>query len=70
MSKAVVDPAELRRFALDLKRFVAAVEAQMGVMNSRMQALGQTWRDQEQAKFAEQFGQRARAVFAPQSGED
>jgi len=55
MSKAVVDPAELRRFALDLKRFVAAVEAQMNVMNGRMQALSQTWRDQEQAKFAEQF---------------
>jgi len=55
MSKAIVDPAELRRFAQDLKRFSAALSSQMAVLQGRMLTLGQTWRDQEQAKFAEKF---------------
>jgi uncharacterized protein YukE len=55
MSKAVVDPAELRRFAMDLKRFNATLQQQMQVIQGRMSTLGQTWRDQEQVKFAEQF---------------
>ncbi|MFN8817051.1 MAG: WXG100 family type VII secretion target [bacterium] len=55
MSKAVVDPGELRRFAMDLKRFVAAVEGQMSVMQGKMHTLSQSWRDQEHDKFAEQF---------------
>lgn len=55
MSKAVVDPAELRRFAQDLKRFSGALASQMAVLQGRMLTLGQTWRDQEQAKFAEKF---------------
>jgi len=55
MAKAMVDPEELRRFALDLKRFVQTLEQQTGAMNARMANLGQTWRDQEHDKFAEQF---------------
>ena len=55
MSKAVVDPAELRRFAQDLKRFSTALAGQMVVLQGRMMTLGQTWRDQEQQKFAEKF---------------
>lgn len=55
MSKAVVDPEELRRFAMDLKRFNANVQQQVQVLQGRMSTLGQTWRDQEQVKFAEAF---------------
>jgi uncharacterized protein YukE len=55
MSKAVVDPAELRRFAMDLKRFNANLQGQMSVLAGRLGALGQTWRDQEHTKFVEEF---------------
>ena len=55
MSKAIVDPAELRRFAHDLKRFNEQLGNQMSVLHGRLVGLGQTWRDQEHNKFAEEF---------------
>ena len=55
MAKAVADPAEIRRFAHDLKRFNTEIQGQMQTMNARMGTLGQTWRDQEQVKFQEEF---------------
>ena len=55
MAKAVVDPAELRQFAQDLKRFNSELETQLGGLHSRLNALSQTWRDQEHTKFAEEF---------------
>lgn len=62
MSKAVVDPAELRRFAQDLKRFSGALTSQLAVLQGRMLTLGQTWRDQEQTKFAEKFEQTLKVL--------
>lgn len=55
MSKAVIDPAEVRRFALELKRFNDFLQQQGTVVTARMNELGQTWRDQEHVKFAEEF---------------
>jgi hypothetical protein len=55
MSKAIVDPGELRRFAHDLKRFNEGLGNQMSVLHGRLIGLGQTWRDQEHNKFAEEF---------------
>ena len=62
MSKANVDPAELRRFALDLKRFTEEIETLVGQMHGRMNGLEASWRDQEQRKFAEAFGQTTKAL--------
>jgi WXG100 family type VII secretion target len=62
MAKAVVDPAELRRFAQDLKRFNTTLRDQLAVLQSRMNELGQTWRDQEHVKFAEEFEQTTRVL--------
>jgi uncharacterized protein YukE len=62
MSKAIMDPGEVRRFAHELKKFNSTVREQMGVMLARMNELGQTWRDQEHAKFAEEFEQTMRAL--------
>ncbi|MHC5028378.1 MAG: WXG100 family type VII secretion target [Planctomycetota bacterium] len=62
MSKAVVDPAELRRFAHDLKRFNNDLRSQLGTMNGRMNELGQTWRDQEHTKFTEEFEQTVKVL--------
>ncbi len=55
MAKAVADPGEIRRFAHDLKRFNSEIQGQMQTMQGRMGTLAQSWRDQEQAKFEEDF---------------
>lgn len=62
MSKAVVDPGELRRFAQDLKRFNTQVREQMTVLGARFNELGETWRDHEHAKFAAEFEQTMRTL--------
>ena len=55
MAKAVADPAELRRFAQDLKRFNSELQGSMQSLQARMGTLSQSWRDQEQTKFEEEF---------------
>ncbi|HLO40261.1 MAG TPA: WXG100 family type VII secretion target [Phycisphaerales bacterium] len=62
MSKAVVDPGELRRFAMDLKRFNTQLITQMAALHTRFNELGQTWRDQEHTKFAEEFEQTIKVM--------
>ena len=62
MSKAVVDPNELRRFAADLKKFNGDVQGQMSKLGAALGTLQQTWRDQEQAKFAEEFEETMRSL--------
>ena len=57
MSQAIVDPVELRRFAQNLKRFNGELYNQMSVLRGQLIGLGQTWRDQEHQKFAEEFEQ-------------
>ncbi len=63
MAKAVVDPTELRRFAQDLKRFNNELQNQMKLMHTRMSTLAQSWRDQEQVKFAEEFEETMRVLL-------
>ncbi len=55
MSQAVVDPEELRRFAQNLKQFNADLRDRMGALHGQLINLGDTWRDQEHDKFAEEF---------------
>jgi WXG100 family type VII secretion target len=62
MSKASVDPAELRRFAQDLNRFTGDLQQMMAGLNGKMRALENTWRDQEQRKFAESFAATAKMI--------
>jgi len=57
MAKAMVDPAELRRFASELKRFNDTLQAEVLSIRRQFTRLGETWRDQEQAKFAQDFEQ-------------
>ena len=63
MAKAIVDPAELRRFAQDLKRFNDELQNHVKVLHGRFNTLGQTWRDQEQRKFAEEFEETMRVLL-------
>jgi uncharacterized protein YukE len=71
VSKAVVDPGEVRRFAEELKRFNTELEQRIRVLGARAHDLGQSWRDQEHRKFMEEFEQTLRAVnrFTQVSGQ-
>ena len=55
MPQAVVDPDDVRQFALSLKKFNAELRDRLTSLNSQLHALGMTWRDQEHKRFAEQF---------------
>jgi uncharacterized protein YukE len=55
MSQAIVDPAELRRFAHNLKKFNQDLEERMTALRSQLQSLGTSWRDQEHKKFTDDF---------------
>ena len=50
-----MDPAEVRRFASELKRFNDDVAQKASALQARFSSLGATWQDQEQEKFAEEF---------------
>ena len=50
-----MDPEEVRRFAAELKRFNDDVAQKASALQARFSALGSTWQDQEQEKFAEEF---------------
>lgn len=55
MAQAIVDPAELRRFAANLKRFNTDLQMNLSGLHGQLLALGDTWRDQEHEKFREEF---------------
>ncbi|MBY0514835.1 MAG: WXG100 family type VII secretion target [Gemmataceae bacterium] len=57
MSQAIVDPSELRRFAANLKRFNADLQSSFAGLHGQLVALGDTWRDQEQDRFRQEFEQ-------------
>ncbi len=57
MAQAIVDPAELRRFAQNLKRFNNEVHTNLAALHGQLLALGDTWRDQEHQFFIQEFEQ-------------
>jgi WXG100 family type VII secretion target len=62
MPQAIVDPEEMRRFAQSLKKFSTDVQERLTSLNGQSIALGRTWRDQEQKKFAEEFEQQIQVL--------
>jgi len=62
MSRAIVDPEELRRFANNLRRFNGELASQMQLLHGQLQALGETWRDQEHLKFTDEFERTMQTV--------
>ncbi len=55
MSQAVVDPEQLRQFASHLHRFTEEMKQRSTGLASQMNQLEQSWRDEQQRKFAEEF---------------
>jgi len=63
MSKAIVDLKELESFARELKEFNRLVGEQSGRLRGRFRQLGDSWRDQEYQKFAQEFEQTMRTFY-------
>jgi uncharacterized protein YukE len=57
MSQAIADPEEIDRFARSLKQFDGDLSSRMTQLKSQFAQLGDTWRDQEHARFAQEFQQ-------------
>ena len=55
MSQAVVDPEQLRQFAAHLHRFAQEMKERSTGLATQMNQLEQTWRDEQQRKFTEDF---------------
>ena len=62
MPKAIVDPEELRRFSSELKRFSGDLKERISAIHHHFMKLGETWRDQEHAKFAAEFEHMVRVL--------
>ena len=62
MAQAIMDPEQVRRFAEELKRFNLDLQSRLSSLQGRFSALGDTWQDQEQQKFADEFQQAMKAL--------
>ena len=62
MSQAIMDPAEVRRFAEELKRFNQDLQTRMALLQGRFAALGDSWQDREHERFSEEFKQAMKAL--------
>ena len=60
--QAIADPESLERFAHELKQFSAQMRDGMSRLNGQFANLGETWRDQEHQKFAQEYQQTMRVL--------
>lgn len=60
--QAVADPEDLERFARELKQFNGQLRDSMSRLQGQFGRLGDTWRDQEHQKFAQEFEQTMRVL--------
>jgi uncharacterized protein YukE len=62
MPQAIADSDDLRAFAANLERYNELVADATATLQSQFAQLGDTWRDQNQAKFADEFEQTVRVI--------
>lgn len=62
MAQVIVDPVELRRFAANLKDFNKILKDNTTRLQGRFNRLGETWRDQEHARFTAEFTQTMKVL--------
>jgi len=60
--QAIASPEELERFAHELKQFNAQLRDSTSRLQGQFSRLGDTWRDQEHQKFAQEFEQTMRVI--------
>jgi len=64
MAQAIVDPAEIRRFATQLKQFNEELRDRLTALRGQLAGLGDTWRDQEHERFVQEFDQTMHVLGA------
>ena len=66
-----MDPEQVRRFAEELQRFNTDLQNRMSALMARFNSLGDTWQDQENMKFAEEFRDTMKVLrkFVESSGQ-
>jgi len=62
MPRVEATPEELRRFAHNLKKFDIDLSNMTFQLQAQFRQLGDTWRDQEHARFAQEFEQTMRVI--------
>jgi uncharacterized protein YukE len=62
MAQAIVDPEQLRQFAAMLKRYSQQVRESTTTLNQALARLSDSWRDQEHAKFSDEFEEQIKLV--------
>lgn len=62
MAQAIVDAAELRRFAQTLKKLNTELADSMARVSNQLAELSNSWRDQENTKFREEFEQHLKMI--------
>ncbi len=62
MAQAIANPEDLRRFSAELKQFNGQLRESAARLQAQFARLGDTWRDQEHQKFAQEFEQTMRVL--------
>ena len=62
MSRAAVDPDELERFVVALRRFNESSRGELATVSRQFKRLGESWQDEEEARFAQSFEQMVRTM--------
>jgi WXG100 family type VII secretion target len=60
--QAIVNPQELEQFAKNLKQFNSQLQTMTTSLNGQFRQLGDTWRDQQHARFAQEFQQTMQVI--------
>jgi uncharacterized protein YukE len=62
MAQAIVDPEQLRHFAMMLKRFNTTLTESSTKLAQEMNRLSTSWRDQEHRKFSTDFEEQLKQL--------
>ena len=62
MTRAAVDPDELERFVTALRRFNESSRGELATVSRQFKRLGESWQDEEEARFAQSFDQMVRVM--------
>ena len=62
MNQAIADPEQLRQFAKQLQAFAEELRGRGAILAAQMNQLQQSWRDDHQRKFSEEFSGQLRGL--------
>jgi len=62
MSQAIGDPDQIRQFAAQLAQFTEELRQRGSSLSAQMNQLEQSWRDEQQRKFSQEFQDQLRQL--------